>query len=141
MLLLHHNPELNAERGNRNAELITAIPTGSCFLSSGIKRDRLRALATGVGIAPTLPGLQPGVQTDYTIQGLAGSAGQRDFRARRCHSWFVFAVIFCHRHDEALGRSERDAERATLCAVRFVAAPNEQAASIANGSFHDDSFG
>jgi hypothetical protein len=25
-------------------------------------------LAAGVGIAPTPPGLQPGVQTDYTIQ-------------------------------------------------------------------------
>ena len=51
---------------------------GLAPIRPGLK-DRLRELlcihgllslemATGVGIAPTPPGLQPGVQTDYTIQ-------------------------------------------------------------------------
>ena len=92
-------------------------------------------LATGVGIAPTPPGLQPGVQTDYTIQWWVDSARQRDFNRRCAAELSVFSVLR-NQHDNGACWLERNAEPASRNALGLVAAADEQSALETKWGFH-----
>src|SRR5207247_10472071 len=70
-------------------------------------------LATGVGIAPTPPGLQPSVQTNYTIQWLVVPRGN----APRSSAYQAGALLLSYRTGKRIER--RSGERLSMvCLVQ-----------------------